>query len=190
MGGDGLWYDAGVIGERAPAPGRLALLQAFVNSVDLELDTDDLSNSKAATAWLNAHGVGARRLSEVDRRRLVAVREGLRELLASHPPPTAVAASRLERLLGKARFRLAVSASGGALVAEGDDVDAFFGELAAIMVEAGIDGRWQRLKVCRNDLCRWAYYDHSKNGRGSWCTMRTCGSRAKARAYRARQRTT
>ena len=49
-------------------------------------------------------------------------------------------------------------------------------------------GTWERFKVCRSDTCRWAFYDHSKNGRSCWCSMRVCGSRQKARTYRARQR--
>jgi predicted RNA-binding Zn ribbon-like protein len=62
--------------------------------------------------------------------------------------------------------------------------------LSSAIVEATIAGTWERLKVCRDDECRWAFYDHSKNARGAWCTMRVCGNRAKARAYRERQRTT
>ncbi|MGH2778535.1 MAG: CGNR zinc finger domain-containing protein, partial [Actinomycetota bacterium] len=31
-----------------------------------------------------------------------------------------------------------------------------------------------------------AFYDHSKNRSGKWCTMRVCGNRAKTRAYRER----
>jgi hypothetical protein len=42
--------------------------------------------------------------------------------------------------------------------------------------------------VCRSDTCQWTFYDNSKNGCGAWCSMRSCGSRAKARAYRERHR--
>jgi predicted RNA-binding Zn ribbon-like protein len=31
------------------------------------------------------------------------------------------------------------------------------------------------------------FYDHTKTARGAWCSMRVCGSRAKARAHRARR---
>ena len=60
--------------------------------------------------------------------------------------------------------------------------------LFAIILAAHIDGTWPRLKACRNDICRWAFYDTSKNQSGHWCSMAICGSRRKTRAYRARQR--
>jgi predicted RNA-binding Zn ribbon-like protein len=47
---------------------------------------------------------------------------------------------------------------------------------------------WARLKACRSDTCRWAFYDHSKNRSGHWCSMEVCGARHKAREYRARHR--
>jgi predicted RNA-binding Zn ribbon-like protein len=50
---------------------------------------------------------------------------------------------------------------------------------------AMLDGTWSRLKACRE--CRWAFYDHSRNGAGSWCSMAVCGSRVKQRAYHARR---
>ena len=48
-------------------------------------------------------------------------------------------------------------------------------------------GTWERLKVCRQESCRWAFYDNTKNRSGVWCNMASCGNRAKARAYRARR---
>ncbi len=53
-----------------------------------------------------------------------------------------------------------------------------------------VDGSWQRLKACRNDACRWVFYDASKNRSGTWCTMSICGDKLKARAYRRRRRRT
>jgi len=50
------------------------------------------------------------------------------------------------------------------------------------------DESWNRLKACRLDDCQWAFYDQSKNRSRTWCSMKVCGNRAKARAYRERQR--
>ena len=47
---------------------------------------------------------------------------------------------------------------------------------------------WPRLKACRDDTCQWAFYDHSKNRSGHWCSMEVCGSRHKARQYRERRK--
>jgi predicted RNA-binding Zn ribbon-like protein len=43
---------------------------------------------------------------------------------------------------------------------------------------------WSKLKLCGSDTCRWAFYDRSKNHTSRWCTMATCGNRAKARRFR------
>jgi predicted RNA-binding Zn ribbon-like protein len=53
---------------------------------------------------------------------------------------------------------------------------------------AAADGSWQRLKACADEECRWAFYDHSRNRSGRWCSMATCGNQQKARTYRERAR--
>ena len=179
--------------DRLPAPGRLALVQEFVNSADLEEGTDQLADVATATGWLRRHHPDARhRLDEDQRRRLIDVRESLRSVLHVHNGEAVdqPASARLDGLLAGVRLRPAVTAGGGALVPVGDGVDGFLAVLTSAIVEATIAGTWERLKVCRDDECRWAFYDHSKNARGAWCTMRVCGNRAKARAYRDRQRAT
>jgi predicted RNA-binding Zn ribbon-like protein len=69
----------------------------------------------------------------------------------------------------------------------GDGMQAAIGRLLAIAYDAALDGTWQRLKVCRNDTCRWAFYDSSRNRSGAWCTMAICGNRMKGRAFRRRR---
>ena len=67
-------------------------------------------------------------------------------------------------------------------------VDGFLGGILATLARAMADGSWSRVKSCRNDTCRWLFYDHSRNRSGTWCTMAICGSRMKSRAYRSRQK--
>lgn len=45
-----------------------------------------------------------------------------------------------------------------------------------------------RLRRCRNDGCRWAFVDASRNGCRRWCDPAICGNVSKVRAHRARQR--
>ena len=45
-----------------------------------------------------------------------------------------------------------------------------------------------QVKLCGADDCRWAFVDTTKNGSRNWCSMRSCGNRAKVQAYRARHR--
>ena len=44
------------------------------------------------------------------------------------------------------------------------------------------------LRVCAADACAWLFLDTSRNGSRRWCSMRTCGNRAKARRHHARVR--
>jgi len=44
-----------------------------------------------------------------------------------------------------------------------------------------------RVHECAGDRCSWLFLDFSKNGRRRWCSMETCGNRAKARRHRERQ---
>ena len=44
------------------------------------------------------------------------------------------------------------------------------------------------LRVCASESCAWLFLDTSRNGSRRWCSMRTCGNRAKARRHHARVR--
>jgi predicted RNA-binding Zn ribbon-like protein len=181
--------------DRAPAPGELGLVQAFVNTRwDLERDQEERLGSPAELAvWLADHGLlePGKKLTAADLRRALEAREGLRALLLANNGATldAGAIERLNRALG--RTALSVSFDPGAtpeLTPKGSGFEAALGSLARIVAVAQIDGTWSRMKACRGVHCGWAFYDHSRNQSGSWCSMTLCGSRSKAREYRRRQR--
>jgi predicted RNA-binding Zn ribbon-like protein len=44
------------------------------------------------------------------------------------------------------------------------------------------------LRLCASESCAWLFLDTSRNGSRRWCSMRTCGNRAKARRHHARVR--
>lgn len=56
--------------------------------------------------------------------------------------------------------------------------------LAGLLAEA----EPERLKVCANSDCRWAFYDESKNHRRRWCDATACGNLMKVRRFRQRHR--
>ena len=175
------------------APGQLELIRGFVNTFDLEHDTDELSTGSGASGWLTDNSLpgGERALKREERERLIAVREALRELLLANnsgesPPPAAIAT--LNEQSEDAAIGLRFSATGGELVTRCEGVDSSIARLLAIVHEAMRDQTWPRLKVCPADDCRWAFYDRSRNRSGTWCEMGDCGNRAKARAYRERRR--
>jgi predicted RNA-binding Zn ribbon-like protein len=177
---------------RTPAPGSLLLVQRFINSKEMPAGVDELGTATSAAEWLAATTGVTMRVTEKERTRLVATREALRDLLEGHTeenvdPGVRV---RLQKLLGHAPLRPIFTDAGATLAVDCAGVDSFLGMISTAIVEATLMGTWDRLKVCRSDTCRWAFYDHSKNGCSCWCSMRVCGTREKARAYRARRRPT
>jgi predicted RNA-binding Zn ribbon-like protein len=174
------------------APGELELVRRFVNSRDIDRGTDAFAAGEDSAAWLAEHGLpGGGALDDADRQRLSAVREALRELLlannAGEPPPRD-ALSELNRQSSDAAIGLRFDPDGSALVTQCDGVDSTIARVLTITHESMREGTWPRLKVCPADDCLWAFYDHSRNRSGTWCSMEECGNRAKARAYRERQR--
>lgn len=179
-------------GGRDRAPGALAHVQDFVNSVDHEHGHEAWPTPDALVGWFAARGlleVGAP-AGERDLERALAMREGLRAVLGAHNgrPADPVAVRALDAAAGS----LALTVRFGApspTVAPGPALDGaergLAGILAAAAAAAGSDA-WARLKTCRNDGCQWSFYDGSRNRSGAWCAMRVCGARTKARVYRAR----
>lgn len=174
-----------------PAPGELVFVQGFVNTADLEAGSDALATPAEAAAWLVRHGLlepGAR-VSEAERRRLVAFRDALRAVLLAHggQPLDAAAVATLQEVAGELPLRLRYAADGSAgLEPAADGVAGALGRLQAVIYRAMLEGTWERLKACGNDECQWVFYDASRNRSGTWCTMEVCGNRMKVRAHRRR----
>ena len=179
---------------RQPAPGDLAVVQRFVNSADFEAGDDALADPDTARTRLTAIGlpVGDVPLDAGDLRRLIEVREAIRALaLANNDEPLDPGAPlALSTAAIGAALRVTVTAEGTTVLAPAasDGVDAVVGAVLAAVHDARCEGTWDRLKACREETCRWAFYDRSRNRSSSWCVMSVCGNRAKARAYRERKR--
>lgn len=48
-------------------------------------------------------------------------------------------------------------------------------------------GDLRQLRECAGSGCTWLFLDHSRNRSRRWCSMETCGNRAKARRHYQRQ---
>jgi predicted RNA-binding Zn ribbon-like protein len=69
--------------------------------------------------------------------------------------------------------------------------DAFAGLMIPIVesaAEALIEGELARVRRCADQRCPRVFFDSTRNGRRRWCDMATCGNRAKAARFRARER--
>lgn len=165
--------------ERSAAPGGLALVEALVNTLDIESGRDSLDTPEdRARFGLTEDEVPAAR----------TLRESLRATLlahAGHPPHRPV--TPLGALLAQAPLHVAVDEHDGSAALAPADSGPLLSRVAAAVAEALVAGTWTRLKACEADTCHWAYYDRSPAGRGRWCSMQVCGARAKMRRYRAKE---
>ena len=166
------------------------LVMDFVNTLDIESGSDEIDSSAGLRRWIEQRlGMHVRSVDEDSLRTVVETRESLRDVLASHSgaPLSGAALAQLNRVGKSAEIRLHWDDAGSATF-QPHDAGAYgaLGRILAAVVAAQADDTWNRLKVCPAEDCRYAFYDHSKNRSGRWCSMSVCGNRAKTRTYRER----
>jgi predicted RNA-binding Zn ribbon-like protein len=177
------------------APPPLLLVQAFVDTLDLDLRTDVLAHSDEARAWLADAGLRQEDQPgfDTDLRLAREARESLRAMIGRNtggPPLTEAELRPLEQVTSQAAPRLEVIADGRVGLGTGDGAGRLADGLAGLLLavrDAQADGSWDRLKLCGNPDCRWAFYDGSRSHQGAWCEMASCGNRLKNRNLRARR---
>ncbi|MGW7521326.1 CGNR zinc finger domain-containing protein [Streptomyces sp. NPDC054796] len=174
------------------APASLVLVQELVNTLDVETGEDALAAPDGLGRFARRHGLTDLALTGGDLPAVTELREGLRSACVAHTgaPMDSGAARVLERRLGAAPLVLGLDGAGAAALRPAEGllgVDGLAARVAAGIAAADAGGQWQRLKACEAEDCLWVFYDRSPAGRGRWCTMAVCGSRAKMRAYRSRR---
>ena len=139
----------------------------FLNTVNVEEGTDLLEDPEQWRGWAAGHGLTANPAAEAR-----SARDALR---------AAIGDPRLPGGGIDVGTRISLTDDGPVLLAD-DVVGAVFAASARLVVR----GDWIRLKICPADTCLWAFYDESRNRSRTWCSMRVCGNREKARGWRAR----
>lgn len=172
--------------DRVPAPEPLRLVQTFANT----FDPNEADDRAALTRWLLEQGVADPPASDAER--AAGFRALVRRMLAHDGcvarddeirdavNATSAAAPLVVQFRADGYIVLEPAHPAG--------IDAVLGRVIAAIFESMADGTWPRLKLCQAGDCQWAYYDASRNGSGHWCSMASCGNKAKARAYRERRR--
>ena len=171
--------------------GRLVLVKDFVNTLDLEEETEALSGPAELAHWLSDRGLLATPAATPEEHALaLATRETIRRLLLANNGEQARPEdlATLDRLAARALLTPRFSPEGVHLEPRAGGVTGALGRLLAIMAEAMAEGSWNRLKACSDHGCQWAFYDRSKNQSGHWCSMKVCGNRAKARQFREKRK--
>jgi predicted RNA-binding Zn ribbon-like protein len=159
-------------------------LRRFLNTTNRENTAELLDGPRATQTWLEREGYACPvRLGSPDVALLIDTRESLRALAGEATGLDAGAA--LERIADRCPLVVRFSPV-PCLVPTRRGAGGFVGQMLAVAHDAMIDGSWPRLKPCHH--CSWFFYDSSRNAAGVWCSTRACGSRLKARAYRARKK--
>jgi len=178
---------------RAPAPGRLALVQAFLNTF-WDLDghgAERWTDAAAYGRWLAERGFGNRPVAPEDLARALELRAALRALaLANHDDaPAREAEAVLDRIAAEIAPHAGLTPRFGRddrLDVAADGPDAALALVLGVVFAARADGTWRRLKACPHAHCGWAFYDRSRNRSSQWCSMRLCGNRTKGARFRHR----
>src|ERR1700742_4460789 len=153
MTGEGLDLDGRAVqpGGRSPAPGSLALVQAYINSFfDLEGEwgADRFATPDRLASWLPERELlpAGTTLRPRDRIRAIAVREGLRGLAAGNNDASADAAAAsladVTRAAAGARVEVLRQADGPRFAAICPGLDRALGAVLAIPGAAMGDGTW------------------------------------------------
>jgi predicted RNA-binding Zn ribbon-like protein len=176
-----------------PAPGELELVRAFINTWDADDDVEEVPGTAELRRWLVEHDLlpPSARVSAIDHRQAIEVREALRAALLANSglELDPAAAPVLDAAARRARLGMRFDEHGHVHAApDAGGVAGALGRLLAIVASAQEEGTWTRLKACLADDCQWAFYDRSRNRSAVWCDMRICGNRQKVRSYRERHR--
>jgi len=107
------------------------------------------------------------------------------------PPPADL--ERLNRALPDALAGLRIEPREGGFAWSRDDLaDSLTAPLRPIVRSAAellVSGRLDRVRECDGTTCTWLFLDQSRNRSRRWCSMETCGNRAKVRRHYRRRKT-
>jgi hypothetical protein len=178
----------------APAPGDLELVQRFMNLHEHEAGIEgDLPPSREMLEdFLRGRGLLEDRAPFTDADREVALelhRALHAKVRANLGEPMADAAlAAIDQAAQRAGLHPHFGHEGPVLVPTEEGGPGALGRVVAVAFLADLVGSWGDLKECAGDDCNAVFFDRSKNHSGRWCSMSTCGNRAKVRAWRERRR--
>ena len=180
--------------DRETATGDLGLVQAFINTVDLQDGPEELTDPNTLKAWLVANGLIAESASVDggDLKHAIALREAMRGVVAANSgyPIYPVDVATLNHAAVASGLHMRFGADGRPRIEpDAAGVVGAMGRLVATLYSAMEEVGWTRLKLCGSQSCRWVFFDRSKNHSSRWCTMASCGNREKARRFRSHNKT-
>jgi predicted RNA-binding Zn ribbon-like protein len=170
---------------------EIDLLVDFVNTHDLEEETDAIGDPAALRTWIAEHaGEHLPDVDEDDAERLRQLREALRALIRTNNggEPAEEELQPLREAAGRSRYRLSFDEEGTLSLAPARaDLGGFEARLLLAIERLQAEDAWPRLKACTDEGCQWAFYDATRNRSRTWCSMDVCGNREKTKRYRQRK---
>jgi hypothetical protein len=148
----------------------IGVVLAFLNTCDAETGDDLLDDPERWRRWCADRGLGTPTGTDEARE----VRDTLR---------SSVVRGEASEALSSLTWPIRVTLQGGLPVLSGTDA---VGTILAAAVHLVTHADWDRIKICPAEDCLWAFYDRSRNRSRTWCSMRVCGNREKARSWRER----
>jgi predicted RNA-binding Zn ribbon-like protein len=167
------------------------LLVAFVNTRDLEEETEQIGDPERLRDWVEKRT--GEYLQAPDGEALVRVlelRESLRALLRANNGGEAAERelAPLREAAERSRYRTSLEPTGELTLAPArSDLGGFEARLLLAVERLQAQGAWPRLKACTDEGCQWAFFDATRNRSRTWCSMEECGNREKTRRYRERR---
>jgi len=168
--------------ENHTAPGQLELVRVLLNTWRLPNRTrvpEDHFDAFAAEQGLTNRDEAAR---------LKRLRDDVRSIVEGK-----AGADLLNVWLHEVPLRIAVEATGAGAAIRYQHEAGIAGKVLTAILKTIEAGQWARLKACPD--CRLVFFDHTRNGSKRWCGMyaggpqgRACGTIAKVRRHRARQK--
>jgi predicted RNA-binding Zn ribbon-like protein len=175
----------------------------FTNTLDFRLaeqPTDSLTSYASFLDWAVEKNITDRttadRLKHAEKNpeqafhRVLELRELLYCLLSAAARKEQVAEEDLDRfngLLAEAMVGIRVTQTDEGfdwLCCPGDyGFEAILYRIVKSAADLLVSTQLQRLSICANPECGWLFLDFSRNHSRRWCSMESCGNRAKARRF-------
>ncbi len=169
-----------------PAPGGLILIEGLLNTSSEELQFDDFETTDSTEAWLRNLGLwlGEKSITQEQHHKIISFRNDLRRWILSGDN-----LSSLNDVFSEVSFSAELGTDGKVkFISKNTNYQKVIGSFIQVIYESQENGTWNRFKCCALPSCGWAFFDSSRSRTKRWCSMKTCGSRHKAREHYKRKR--
>ncbi|MFD5591086.1 CGNR zinc finger domain-containing protein [Streptomyces griseorubiginosus] len=145
---------------------------------------DLLTDADGLAVWLESAGLSGDH--SPDSRMLRNVRQAREALRTAVDGPLEEGAPLVDAVLAHGRVRVSLTPQGPVELPELSDPAWAPAWLAARNYLELLDTAPDRIRSCAHESCVLHFLDTSRNGTRRWCSMATCGNRAKASRHYAR----